>query len=135
MSKIRFSGALARDWVFGAGGRERRTAMSAHALSYGVAVLSVAAATLLRFELQSLLGNYARFLPSVLAVMFSAWYGGLGPGLLATGPSALPAGYLSFSPVDYPLSMGQPRDVVQLTMFCSIGVMISSLSGTLRAEV
>ena len=80
-------------------------------------------------------GNYARFLPSVLAVMFSAWYGGLGPGLLATGLSALTAGYLTFSPADYPLSMAQPRDVVQLTMFCSIGVMISSLSGALRSEV
>ncbi|MBD1861881.1 MULTISPECIES: PAS domain S-box protein [Trichocoleus] len=57
-------------------------------LRYGVAVLVVVAATVVRLLLNPLLGNAAPFLPFILAVLFSAWYGGLRPGLLSTGLSA-----------------------------------------------
>nr|WP_290221575.1 PAS domain S-box protein [Trichocoleus desertorum] len=57
-------------------------------LRYGVAVLVVVAATVVRLLLNPLLGNASPFLPFILAVLFSAWYGGLRPGLLSTGLSA-----------------------------------------------
>jgi PAS domain S-box-containing protein len=57
-------------------------------LQYGAAVLAVVAVTMGRLLLNPLLGNTAPFLPFILAVLFSAWYGGLRPGLLSTGLSA-----------------------------------------------
>lgn len=57
-------------------------------LQYGIAVLAVAAATGVRVLLNPLLSDAAPFLPFILAVLLSAWYGGLGPGLLSTGLSA-----------------------------------------------
>ena len=66
------------------------------ALQYGIAVLSFAAALLLTyfpaFHLES--APVSLFL---CAVMFSAWFGGVGPGLLSTALSAL-AFYYSFLP-------------------------------------
>ena len=59
-----------------------------HWLKYGVAVLAVVAATVVRVLLNPLLGDAAPFLPFILAVLLSAWYGGLRPGLLSTGLSA-----------------------------------------------
>jgi K+-sensing histidine kinase KdpD len=63
-------------------------------LQYGIAVLSVAAALLLTyfpaFHLES--APVSLFL---CAVMFSAWFGGIGPGLLSAALSAL-AFYYSF---------------------------------------
>src|SRR2546421_263126 len=68
-------------------------------LRYGVAVLSVAVVTLLRLVLRALLGGSSAFLPDEVAVMFSSWYGGLRPGLLATALSAFASSYLFLPPV------------------------------------
>src|SRR5205085_9659694 len=130
-SKNVFRGSLSREWISRAGHRKQWPGAPPGVLSYAAAVLSVAAVMLLRFELQSLLGDYARYLPFVLAVMFSAWYGGLGPGLLATALSAFTASFFRLSPADHPLSLTELRGVVQLAMFGGIGVMISALSGAL----
>jgi signal transduction histidine kinase len=104
-------------------------------LRYAVAVLSVALVTLIRLLLHSILGEFARFLPFVLAVMFTAWYGGLRPGLLATALSAITASYLFLEPMGRPLSLTLPRDAVQLALFCVIGVVISFLNNALKSEV
>ena len=52
-------------------------------LRYGIAPLSVAAATLIRLALDPLLGTAFPFLAFFLAILFTARYGGLGPSLLA----------------------------------------------------
>src|SRR5438128_1871609 len=129
ISKNVFRVPLVHDLISEAGRGKQWPRGLTQAWSYAVALLSVAAVMLLRFELQSLLGDYARYLPFVLAVMFSAWYGGLGPGLLATGLSAFTASFFRLSPADHPLSITELRGVVQLAMFGGIGVMISALSG------
>jgi Na+/H+-dicarboxylate symporter len=55
--------------------------------SYGITVLAVALALLLALLLRPLIG--AHVVPGFLfAVMVSAWYGGRGPGLLATFSSS-----------------------------------------------
>lgn len=51
---------------------------------YGVAVGIVALALVLTFPLMRFIDSSA-FAVFFVAVMLSAWYGGLGPGLLATG--------------------------------------------------
>ena len=62
-------------------------------LNYAVAVLSVVAALVA----SRLLDTYMQSSPfvslSLCAIMFSAWFGGLGPGLLATALSILGFNY------------------------------------------
>src|SRR5215213_3892660 len=73
-------------------------------LSYGIAVASVAVALGFHLLLDSLF-PHDTFLPLILGVtmlcasiVLSAWYGGLGPGLLATALAALIAGLSFCSP-------------------------------------
>jgi K+-sensing histidine kinase KdpD len=58
-------------------------------VNYAVAVLSVAAALIAALLLATRMqvGPYA--LLFLCAIMFSAWFGGLGPGLLATALSVM----------------------------------------------
>jgi len=56
---------------------------------YSVAILSVAIAAALRLALDPVLGEVAPFILFFLPVVLAAWYGGLGPGLLATTLSLL----------------------------------------------
>ena len=71
--------------------------------------------------------------PSTLffaAVAVSAWYGGLGPGLLATGLSLLALDYFFVPPV-YELGVGV-ADGVRLGLFALVSVLISSLDEARR---
>src|SRR5689334_3016451 len=64
------------------------------ALRYGAAVISVAAVTLIRLLLNPSLGGSIELLLYIMVVMFSAWYGGLKPGLFATFLGVLAAHFL-----------------------------------------
>lgn len=64
---------------------------------FGVALLSIAAAMALNLEL-SRLGVDPGFGLLYVAVMLSAWYGGLVPGLLAVAFGALATGYFMLPP-------------------------------------
>src|SRR3954468_7609234 len=97
-------------------------------LRYSVAVFSVTVITVIRVSLHSLLGGYARFLPFFLAVTISSWYGGLGPGLLATGLAVVIANTLVLEPVGRP-----PFDYVQSILFCVVGAVISYLNDSLNS--
>src|SRR5207244_12076962 len=59
---------------------------AASAPAYGVALLSVVVATLLRLALEAF-GVRLPFLTFFLATIISAWLGGVGPGALALGLS------------------------------------------------
>src|SRR5215831_14908365 len=65
---------------------------------YGVAVLSVALATVVRLELDPLLGENAPLLIFAIAVILTSWFGGFWPGALATALSLLVSDYLFFAP-------------------------------------
>src|SRR5215470_14758019 len=65
---------------------------------YGVAVLSVALATVVRLELDPLLGESAPLLIFAIAVVLTSWFGGFWPGLLATILSLLTVDYFFFAP-------------------------------------
>jgi hypothetical protein len=68
--------------------------------SYGFAVGSILVATLLRLWLHPILGEQAPYATYFLAVMVSAWVGGLGPALLAVGLGALGAAAFFIPPDD-----------------------------------
>ena len=62
-------------------------------LRYGVAVLSVGVAFAIKLLLDPLIVQETPFLLIFGAIMISAWYGGLGPGLLATVAAGLATDY------------------------------------------
>jgi PAS domain S-box-containing protein len=63
------------------------------ALRYGSAVLSVLLATILRQALNPVFKDKSPFMFHFLAVLFMAWYGGLGPALLTILLGALAGAY------------------------------------------
>jgi PAS domain S-box-containing protein len=98
--------------------------------SYGIAVLAVTAALIISrwpaFHLQD--SPVSLFL---CAVMFSAWFGGAGPGLLATALSAL-AFYYYFLPPIYSLA-AKPEEIPRLVVFAVSALFVGSLSAAQRS--
>ncbi|MEA5624418.1 PAS domain S-box protein [Nostoc sp. UHCC 0251] len=99
-------------------------------LHYGIAVLSVA----LALGATLLLNPYLNTMPAALfyvAVMVSAWCGGLVPGLLATVLSTLAINYFFFKPL-YPQSITNLSRLVPLVVFILTAALISSLNESRR---
>ena len=101
------------------------------AMRYGVAVLAVGAALLVKVLLDPLTAQETPFLLVFGAIMVSAWYGGLGPGLLATGLSALATDYFFLSPQGSFLLFG--TEIVDLSVLVLEGVLVSVLTSSLRS--
>jgi PAS domain S-box-containing protein len=72
----------------------------------------------------ALLGATSHFLLLIPATTAVAWYGGLGPGLLATALGALEAAYFFFEP-RFSFRIDDPTEVLALTLFGSLGAAIS----------
>jgi len=71
-------------------------------------------------------------LPLLLgAIMLSAWYGGLGPGILATALGALGGIYFSVAPSEGLPGLGSGA-LIRLAVFCAEALVITSLSAALR---
>jgi PAS domain S-box-containing protein len=103
---------------------------------YGIAVASVAVVLGLHLLLDSLFIRDT-FLPLILgvtmlcaSVVLSAWYGGLGPGLLATAVAALIADYHFVHPIHS--FSGLSIEATPLVAFVLEGMFISSLAVALR---
>jgi PAS domain S-box-containing protein len=99
---------------------------------YLVAVAATAVAVLARLTLVAVAGDQVPFFPFLLAVLVAAWYGGLKPGLLATGLS----GGLGFSLLGQPFGSWwaeRPGATPLTAMFLVVGVITSSLCGALHA--
>jgi signal transduction histidine kinase len=100
---------------------------------FGVALLAVALAFLIRFAASPLIGNRFQFLTFFPAILVSAWFGGFWPGAFATLLSAVlvslfwiePAGVLRFT---------DPTDLGALIVFTGAGLAISAVHESLRRE-
>src|SRR5271165_5864514 len=91
---------------------------------YAVAIGFVAiSAVLVEFLLPSL-GNQFPFLMLYPAVICAAWYGGFGPGLLATVLTALIAAFLLFEP-RFSFAIARPGDQLAISLFLVVGGFIS----------
>jgi PAS domain S-box-containing protein len=110
------------------------------ATRYAIAVVAVGVAALLRYAFSPLWNPFDhRFNTFYLAVMLSAWLGGLGPGLLATSLSAVAAVY--FWPI-HTSGISGPGDIATLLVFVTTGTFVSILNeawrrreaATLRSE-
>jgi PAS domain S-box-containing protein len=102
-------------------------------LGYGMACLSTVVVTSLALLLKSGLGQGTPIL-FLAAVMISAWYGGLGPGLVATVLSVLSNDYFFIDP-RYSFAVHSVSDILQLVIFAAVAILINILtSAQHRAE-
>ena len=97
---------------------------------YGIAVLSVAAA-LTASRLPAIHLQDAPVSLFLCAVILSAWFGGVGPGLLATALSALAFSYYFLPPIH---SLGpKPDEIPRLVIFVVSALFVGSLSAAQRS--
>jgi PAS domain S-box-containing protein len=94
-------------------------------VGYALAALSVALTLALLFLLPPLQQN--PFFLFTMAVMISAWWGGLRPGLLATVLSVAAVDYFFLHPT-WSFATGL-NELLQLLVFALLAVVISSLNG------
>lgn len=98
---------------------------------YLVALVATAGLLAVRLALDSVLQASSPFLFFAPAVMVSAWYGGRGPGLLATVAGALAANFFLLG--DGGSFSRTPDDLTKTAVFLIVGAQISWLSGALHA--
>ena len=96
---------------------------------YGIALVAVLLAVLLRLALDPVLRQASPFMLLVPAVMISAWYGGMGPGLLATCLGAAAGDYFLLEPAGFSRTV---HNLSRVGVFSLVGVQISWLSGALH---
>src|SRR5215212_4689843 len=125
----------ASDEPFVEGGRPSWREPRSWLVRYGAAVV----VTGLAVVLQELLFGWSREDPNITpfltffgAVMVGAWFGGLGPGLLATALSAMLSWYLFLYPQDS-IVIDRFGQGFRLIIFVSEGVLISSLVGAVHS--
>ncbi len=105
--------------------------LPSHPLGYGVALASVGLALGLKLLLDPLTVQDTPFLLTFGAIMVSAWYGGLGPGLLATVLAALIADYFFLHPKGS--FSGLSPQAAPLVAFLLEGGLVSFLASSLRS--
>ncbi len=99
---------------------------------YGIAVLAVGLALLLKLLLDPMIYEESPFLLFFGAVMVGAWFGGLGPGLLATALATLASDYFFLAPTQ-PLLVDGFGQSLRLIIFVLEGSLISLLAGTMHS--
>ncbi len=100
-------------------------------INFLVAVLMATLAALGRVALSRALGEPISILIYVPAIAFSAWFGGLVPGLVTTALSVV--AHLTVA-ADYPrpTQVGMRADEIRIFLLVITGVLISALYGALR---
>jgi len=98
-------------------------------LRYGVALLAVVLSMVLKLLLEPLIGRDTPFLLAFAAITLSAWYGGHGPGLLATGLAAVVTSYLFLTPTHTFLGLEKN---LRLAVFVLEGVLVSWIAEAMR---
>ncbi len=95
-------------------------------LRYGIPMLTVAALLAIRLALYPVLRGDIPFVFFVAPIVLSAWYGGFGPGLLATLLGALSVGYFLLEPRGA-LAIHSLPEATALVVFVLTGALISWL--------
>ena len=100
-------------------------------LRYGVAILSVLVALLLKLLFDPLIREESPFLLFHGAVMVSAWFGGLRSGLLATALSTLASDFFFLPPI-YSLGVEEVGQRLRLGLFVVEGSFIGGLTAAMQ---
>jgi PAS domain S-box-containing protein len=100
---------------------------------YGIPILATVFATVVTHALRPMI-DHGIMSVYFASVMVSAWYGGLGPGLLATGLSILVSDIFFFHPT-YSLAVNRIDDLTALIVFSMVSFLINLLNNAqTRAE-
>ena len=99
-------------------------------VAYSVAASAVVAALLLRWSLDPWFGDTVPYLQFFPAIAAASWFGGFGPGLLATALSAIAADYYFLAPSGF--GIASVPDMVSFAFFLAIGLVIAGLNDRLR---
>src|SRR5882724_8171577 len=91
------------------------------ALRYGVALAVSVAAIVLRASLMRSVGGRFVFIPFFPAIVLAAWYGGLGPGLLATAITGAITAYLLKTNIALVAAGGRPAEIANWLVFVVTG--------------
>jgi len=92
--------------------------------AYLIAILAVAVATVLRVWVAPGLFTPVTSMPFFVAMLIAAWYGGLGPGLVATLLGALACAWYVFLPL-HSFTIVNHEDQVKLVVLVGLGVAVS----------
>src|SRR5260370_24045459 len=103
----------------------------ARLIDYGVAVLATAVCLLIRWPLAPLLGNAVPHMTFFPAVMVAAYFGGFGPGLLATLLGAVAANFFFTEQLRF-FHFTDANDIAALILLVLVGTIISGLSESLH---
>jgi PAS domain S-box-containing protein len=101
---------------------------------YGLPVVAVLLSAVLRLALDPYLTWKAPFVFFIIAILLSARYGGLGPGLTATALSVLVGEYFFVEP-RFSFRMESLSDTVNLGLFAVVGIAISVICDQLRTAL
>jgi len=105
-------------------------------IRYGVAVVAVGMTLIVKLLLRNHLEigeeREAPFMLALAAVMVSGWYGGLGPGLTATGIALLIGDYFFMKPI-HELGWVNSAQKVRAAIFILEGTVVSVLCQTLNS--
>jgi signal transduction histidine kinase len=93
---------------------------------YGLALGFVVVAMATRNLLTPAWGAAVRLIIFLPAVLFAAWFGGIGPGLLTTAIGGAGAMYLWLSPV-HSFHISDPEETVALCSFLVVGALTSAI--------
>jgi PAS domain S-box-containing protein len=99
-------------------------------MRYGVAVLSVIGALIIVRWMEIVLGSASHASVFLCAVMFSAWFGGVEPGLLAIALSILAFDYYFVTPT-YSLAV-EIKEIPRLVIFSLSALFVGLLSAAQR---
>src|SRR3954471_14523025 len=100
-------------------------------LAYGVAVLAIGVSLVIRLALVPWLGYHAELMTFFLAVIISAYLGGVGPGLLATALGVAARRYFFIQP-RYSLAIHELGRAYAMGLFVLVGAVISGLMESLH---
>ena len=100
---------------------------------YAMAVVACAAAVLVQYLLQPILGDRYPLVVFTAAVAVSAWSGGSGPGLLATLIAVLVSDYLFLNPRRV-FQLTEVGGMIAVAIFGLTGVIISLSTRRLRSQ-
>ena len=100
-------------------------------VSYGAAILLVAAALAVRSGLGYSFGPLPTYVTFYPALILAALLGGFGPGLLATALGAILADLFFITP-NGSFTISEPGELVGLILFCCNGTLISFIAARMR---
>jgi PAS domain S-box-containing protein len=100
---------------------------------YAFCVLAVVIATLIRLALDPILHLEVPFILYFPTIVLCAWFGGLRPGLFATGLAGLISWYVLFPP-QYSFHVSDPTAPAQVVIFVLCGTLISVLAESLHRQ-